>query len=74
MVVMVIGAPFTNRGQGYGFATSVCHPRSDSVGLLVYDAMRTISEAPLLYYRSLRTAPNLSEGINILSRPYRKYL
>jgi hypothetical protein len=30
-----------NGGHGCGFASSVSHPRSDLVGLLVYDGMRT---------------------------------
>jgi hypothetical protein len=59
MVVMVIGAPFTNGGHGYGFSSSVRHSRSNSVGLLVYDGMCTIFGAPLLYYRSLRTTLTL---------------
>jgi hypothetical protein len=35
------------------------HMRSDSVMLLVYDGMRIISGAPVLYYRSLGTAPTM---------------
>jgi hypothetical protein len=42
-------------GHSYGFASSVGHPRSDSVGLQVYDSMHKISGAPMLYYRSLGT-------------------
>jgi hypothetical protein len=45
----VTGSPFINGGHGYGFASSVGHPRSDSVGLLVYDSMSTLSGAPMLY-------------------------
>jgi hypothetical protein len=33
-----------NEGHGYGFASSVGHPRTDSVELLVYDGMRTYPE------------------------------
>lgn len=39
---MVIGTPFANGGRGYGFASSLGHPRSDSVRLHVYDGMRTM--------------------------------
>jgi hypothetical protein len=56
----VTGVPFTNGGRGYGFDCSVGHPRSDSVELLVYNGMRTISEGPMLYYRSLETAPTIA--------------
>jgi hypothetical protein len=45
---------------GYGFTSSIGYPRSDLVGLLVNDGMRTISEAPVLYYRFLRTSQTLS--------------
>jgi hypothetical protein len=45
---------------GYSFASNVGHSRLDSVGLLVFDGMRTIFEAPVLCYRSLRTTLNLS--------------
>jgi hypothetical protein len=55
----VTGAPYTNEGYGYGFASSGVHLMSNSVGLLVYDVMCTISRAPMLYYRSLRTTPTL---------------
>jgi len=40
MVVFVTSAPYLNRCHSYGFASSVGHPRTDSVGLLVYDGMR----------------------------------
>jgi hypothetical protein len=39
----VTDAPCLNRGHGYGFASSAGYPRSDSVGLLVYNGMRTYS-------------------------------
>jgi hypothetical protein len=48
-----------NGDHGNGFANSVGHRRSNSVGLLVYDTMCTIFETPILYYRSLRTTPTL---------------
>lgn len=57
----VIGAPFMNGVYGYGFASSVGHPMSDSVGLLVYDGMSIISGASVLYYRSFETTPTLLE-------------
>jgi hypothetical protein len=40
-ICFVTGAPCLNGGHGYGFASSVSHPKLDSVGLLVYDNMRT---------------------------------
>jgi hypothetical protein len=55
----VTRVPYLNGGNGYGFTSSVGHPRSDLVGLLVYDGMCTISGAPVLYYRSLETVPSL---------------
>jgi hypothetical protein len=45
--------------HGYGFASSVGHTRSDSVGLLVYDGMRIIYGTPMLYYMSLGIASTL---------------
>jgi hypothetical protein len=58
---------FTNEGHGYGVASSVGHLRSDSVLLLVYDGMRSISEEPVLYYKSLEiTLTLLRQGVNIL--------
>jgi hypothetical protein len=43
------GAPCSNEGHDYGFASSVGHLRSDSVGLLVYDdGMLIIFGAPVL--------------------------
>jgi hypothetical protein len=59
MVVMLIGTQFTNGGQGYSFATSMCHSRSNLVWLLVYDGMCRISRAPILYYRCLWIGPTL---------------
>jgi hypothetical protein len=35
----VTGASYLNGGHGYDFASSVGHPRSGSVRLLVYDSM-----------------------------------
>jgi hypothetical protein len=37
----VTNAPCLNRGNSYSFASSIGHPMSNSVGLLVYDDMRT---------------------------------
>jgi hypothetical protein len=45
----VTGAPF---GHGYGFVNRMGHLRLDSFGLLVNDSIRTISGAPVLYYKS----------------------
>jgi hypothetical protein len=58
----VNSAPFTNVGHGYGFASSVDHPRLNLVGLLVYDGMCTIFGVPVLYYRSLGTVPTLPKN------------
>jgi hypothetical protein len=52
----VISTPCLNGGYDYDFASNMGHLRLDSVWLLVYVNMRTISEAPVLYYRSLGTA------------------
>jgi hypothetical protein len=55
----VTGAPYLNRGHNYEFANSVGHPRSNSIGLLIYDGICTIYEAPMLYYKSLGIALTL---------------
>jgi len=55
----VTNVPFMNRGHHYGFASSVGHPRSNSVRLLVNDGIRTIYGAPVLYYRTIGTASTL---------------
>jgi hypothetical protein len=68
MVIFVINAPFTNGGHGDGFASSVAHPRSNSVELLVYDGMHIISWASVLYYRSLGSLQPCKKGVNILGR------
>jgi hypothetical protein len=47
----VTDAPYLNRGHNYEFASSVSHPILDLVRLLVYDDMRIISGASVLYYR-----------------------
>jgi hypothetical protein len=49
-------APCLNEGHGYSFACSVGHPRLNSIGLLVYGSMRTLSKE-LMYYRSLKATP-----------------
>jgi hypothetical protein len=36
---VVTGALCLNMSHGYGFSNSVGYPKSDSVGLLVYDSM-----------------------------------
>jgi len=58
-VCFVTDAPCLNEGQSYGFARSVGNPRSNSVGLLVFDGMRTIHRVLVLCYKSLGTAPTL---------------
>jgi len=45
--------------HGYGFTSSMGYLRSDSIGLLVYDGMCTISGSPVLYYKSLGIALTL---------------
>jgi hypothetical protein len=67
----VIGAPFLNRGYSYGFASSVGHPRLDSVELLIYDGMR-------IYPRHWCYITGLSgqgqpcwEMVNIMGKPYK---
>jgi hypothetical protein len=56
----VTSSPFTNEGHSYGFVSNVNHSRLDSIRLLIYDSMRTIFGAPVLYYKSLGTTPTLS--------------
>jgi hypothetical protein len=45
----VTGRPCLNGGYGYGFASSMGHPWSDLVRLLVYDGMRKISRGHRCY-------------------------
>jgi hypothetical protein len=70
MVVFVTSAPYLNEGHSYGFASNVGHTRSDSVGLLVFDGMRIVFGAPMLYNRPLKIVPTLLGRVNILYRPY----
>jgi hypothetical protein len=55
----LISAPFANESHSYGFASSICHLRSGSVGLLVNDGMYTIFRAPVLCYKSIGIASTL---------------
>jgi predicted glycosyltransferase involved in capsule biosynthesis len=55
----VTGTPCLNEGHSYSFSSSAGYSRSDSVGLLVYDDIRTIFRASVLYYMSLGTTPTL---------------
>jgi hypothetical protein len=55
----VTGALCLNGGNSYDFANSVGHPMSNSVRLLIYNGIRTISGRLVLYYRSLGTASEL---------------
>jgi hypothetical protein len=57
---VVTSSPFTNEGHSYDFASNVNHPMSDSIRLLIYDSMRTIFGALVLYYKSLGTTPTPS--------------
>jgi hypothetical protein len=66
----VIGAPCFNRGHGYGFASNMGHPRSESVRLLVYDGMRTYPGHQCCITGPLRQRQPCREGVNILGRPY----
>jgi hypothetical protein len=61
--LFVTGAQFLNGSHGYIFSSSMGHPMSDSVELLVYDGTYTYitDEAFVLYYRSLETASTLLE-------------
>jgi hypothetical protein len=43
----------------YGFTSSVGYSRSNLIELLVYDGMRTIFRASVLYYKSIGIAPTL---------------
>jgi len=68
IVIFVIDTPFTNGGHGDDFASSVGYMKSDSVGLLVYDGICTISGALVLQCQPCR------EGVNILCKPYKNKL
>jgi hypothetical protein len=68
MVVFVIDTQFTNGGHGYDFDSSVGHPKLNSIELLVYDDMCTISKALVLYYRPSGSLQLYKKGVNILSR------
>jgi len=69
----VIDVPFINEGHSYGFIYIMGFWRSNLVGLLVYDGMRTYpGHWPVLYYGSLGIALTLSRIVNILNRPYRR--
>jgi hypothetical protein len=66
----VTGAPYLNVGHGYGFASSVDHPRLDSIRQLIYDNMCTY-----LGHRCCITGPSRQRqpcqlGVNVLSRSY----
>jgi hypothetical protein len=50
--------------------SSVGHPRSDSIGLLVLSKVVYNGLGTALYYRSLGTSTNLLRRSNILGRPY----
>ncbi len=66
----VTGTPCLIVGHNYGFASSVGHPRSDSVGLLVYDGMRTYPGHRSCIIGSSRQRQPCQERVNILSRLY----
>jgi hypothetical protein len=67
---IVTGAPCLNGGHNYGFASSVGHPRSDSVGLLVYDGKRTYPEHQCCITSLSGQCQPYWEGVNILGIPY----
>jgi hypothetical protein len=50
-------------GHHDGFASSMGHPRLDSVGLVVYDGMGQFLRAPVLYYGSVGTTPTLPRRV-----------
>jgi hypothetical protein len=70
MVVMVISAPFTNEDHNYSFTSSMSHPRSDLVRLLVYDGMRTYAGYWCCIIGPSRQRQPYQEGVSILGRPY----
>jgi hypothetical protein len=65
----VTGTSCLNKGHGYSFASSVGHPRSDSVGLLVYDGMRTYPGHWCCITSPSGQCQPCQEGVNILGRP-----
>jgi hypothetical protein len=70
MVAFLTDAPCLNWGHNYGFTNSVRHPRSDSIGLLVYDGMRIISGAPVSITGPLGQRQPCCEGSKIQGRLY----
>jgi hypothetical protein len=64
----MIGIPCLNKGYGYSFASSVSHPRSISVGLLVYDGMLTYPRHQYCITRPLGQRRPCREGVNILGK------
>jgi hypothetical protein len=64
----VTGTPYLNGGYDYGFTSSVGHPRSDSVGLLVYDSMHTYQGHQCCITGPSRQYQPCKEGVNNLGR------
>jgi hypothetical protein len=59
-----------NGDHAYGFASSVGHPRSDLVRLLVYDGMQTYPGHRCYIIGPSGQRQLYQEGVNILGRPY----
>jgi hypothetical protein len=68
---LVTGAPCLNGGHGYSFASNVGHLRLNSIGLLVYDGMRTYSGHLCCITGPLGQHQPWWEWVNILGNPYR---
>jgi hypothetical protein len=67
----VTDAPWLNLGHDFGLdSSSVGHPRSNSIGLVVYEGMSTLSGASVLYIHSSGQCQPCRKGFNILGRPY----
>jgi len=66
----VTGTPCLNGGHGYGFGSSVGHPRSDLVRLLVYDGMRTYPKHRCCIRGPSGQHQPCREEVNILGRLY----
>jgi hypothetical protein len=66
----VTNASCLNKGHGYGFASNVGHPRSDSVGLPEYNGMHTYLGHQCSITDLSGQCQSCWEGLNILGRPY----
>jgi len=74
MTAFGIDAPFTNEHHGYSFASSVGHPSSDSVGLLVYDVTRIYPGHRCCIIGPSGQRQLCQKVVNKLGKPYKRQL